>query len=129
MGIYTLVGLGLVAAVLAILLRQYRPEYALLTGLAAAVLILAAIFTAAKEIFARIESLLEVANLPTIYLQAVFKALGISIVAQLGADSCRDAGESAIASKLEMAGKVAVLLVSLPLFESLLQLTQRLFRI
>ena len=45
----------------------------------------------------------------------LFKALGICYLTQFAADSCRDAGESALAVKAEIAGRIAVLLISLPL--------------
>ena len=51
----------------------------------------------------------------------MFKTLGICFLAQFAADSCRDAGESALASKVELAGKISILVLSLPLFEDIAQ--------
>ena len=52
---------------------------------------------------------------PQEYVLVLFKALGICYLTQFAADSCRDAGESALAVKAEIAGRIAVLLISLPL--------------
>ena len=54
------------------------------------------------------------------YVQILFKALGICLITQIACDACRDLGETAVASKVEAAGKISVLLISLPLFEQIL---------
>ncbi len=54
----------------------------------------------------------------------LFKALGVALAVEFTADICRDAGEGALASKLETVGKAELLLLALPLFESLLTKAQ-----
>jgi stage III sporulation protein AD len=49
----------------------------------------------------------------------LFKTLGLCFLAQFAADSCRDAGENALASKVELAGKLAIVILALPLFEKI----------
>lgn len=114
---------------MAVVIRQHRPEFALMLGLAASILILISIINAATEVMSKIEELVSITGLPDGYIQILFKALGISIITQLAADSCSDAGEKAIASKVELAGKVAILVISLPLFEKLLEIVKELFSI
>lgn len=116
MNFLSIVGIALTAAALAVLLRQYRQEYALLIGIAAGVLILIAVITKAQPVFAEINTLMSGAHVNPDYVRVLVKSLGICFVAQLASDACRDAGESAIASKVELAGKFAVLLIALPLF-------------
>lgn len=111
-----IVGIALTAAALAVLLRQYRQEYALLIGIAAGVLILTLVIVKAQPVFAEISTLMAGAHVNAAYVLVLVKSLGICFVAQLASDACRDAGESAIASKVELAGKFAVLLIALPLF-------------
>lgn len=124
-----MIGLALVSATLAILLRQYRPEYGLMLSLICSIVILTMIIAAAKEAMDSIAMLLERANISEEFSGVLFKALGICVVTQLAGDTCRDAGEGAIASKVEMAGKLAVLLVSLPLFLKLLEISATLMAI
>ncbi len=112
----SLIGVALTAAVLAVLLRQYKPDYALLIGIGAGVLILIAVITKAQPVFEEISTLMSGAHVNSEYILILIKSLGICFVAQLASDACRDAGESAIASKVELAGKFAVLLIALPLF-------------
>ena len=122
MDIFMVVGLGVTAAVLAVLLRQYKPEYAMMTGLAAGVIILIYIIVASKPVISEAAALFDKANIKTSYGAILLKSLGICFVAQLAADACRDAGESAIASKVELAGKFTVIIIALPLFEQVAEL-------
>lgn len=55
------------------------------------------------------------------YGEVMLKSLGIALLSQIVADLCRDAGESTVASVVEMAGKAVILLLAFPLVESLLK--------
>lgn len=121
MEILSLIGIGLVAAVLAVVLRQYRPEYAMLISLAAGVLILLQIAQNIVPVVEQVRAILHNTSMPAEYAAVLLKALGICFITQIACDTCKDAGESAIAAKVEMAGKAAVLVVSLPLFSQVLR--------
>lgn len=116
----TLMSLGLVAAVMALTLRQHRPEFALLVSLGAAIFILAGVMEGILPVVEQIEKIVRSANMPAPYLQVLLKALGICFLTQIACDACKDAGEGAIGAKVELAGKVAILVVSLPLFAQVL---------
>lgn len=124
--LFSLVGLGLVAAVLAVVLRPQRPEFALLVSLAAGIFILSGIIVGIIPVVEQIRSIFDSSGLPGQYLQVLLKALGICFVTQIACDACKDAGEGAIGAKVELAGKAAVLVVSLPLFGQVLEIVQRL---
>ena len=109
-------GAALVAAVIAVMLRRYHAEYGMLISILAGVLILAMLLEALPQALGQVTELLQAAALTGKYALILFKALGLCWLAQFAADSCRDAGESALASKVELAGKTAVLLTTLPLF-------------
>ena len=64
-------------------------------------------------------------NSYSLYFSTVLKALGIGIAAQTASDICRDSGENAVASKLEFAAKVGILLLGLPVIREILSLTQK----
>ena len=111
-------GAAVTAAVLAVTLRRYHSEYGMLLSILAGVCILAMLLQALPAVMSQISSLLRAASLPEEYALILFKALGLCWLAQFAADSCRDAGEGALASKVELAGKTAVLLTVLPLFSA-----------
>jgi stage III sporulation protein AD len=61
-------------------------------------------------------------NVPPEYGGIIFKSLGIAFITELASDTCRDVGGTAISTKIELAGKVAILIISLPLFEKILSI-------
>ena len=117
---FAVIGAGMIAAVLAVVLRQHRPEFALLISLAAGVVILLRVADDILPVVEQVHAIIDRTALPDAYVQILFKALGICFLTQIACDTCKDAGESAIAAKIEIAGKVAVLAVSLPLFTQVL---------
>lgn len=114
------------AAVLALFLRKYSPEYALVTGILAGILLLFSVINEARPIFSALKRLFENSGLSTEYGVLLFKALGVCILTQLSADACRDAGENGLATQTEWAGKIAILILALPLFENIAQIATQL---
>ncbi len=114
--------LGVTASLLGLALRKEREEQALLLGLAAAALI----FTAAIQSLQGAEGLLrragERAGLSAALTAPVLKSLGLALLGRFSAQLCRDAGQASAAQAVELASACAILCVSLPLLQSLLEL-------
>jgi len=117
MNIIAIAGIAIITAILAVMLKRYHQEYSIIISIAAGILILFQIFANITPAIQQINTLLSSAGLTADYAAILFKSLGICFLAQFAADSCRDAGESALASKVEFAGKIAIVVLSLPLFE------------
>ncbi|MCM1334582.1 MAG: stage III sporulation AC/AD family protein [Eubacterium sp.] len=117
-----LTGAGIAAAVLSAILRRYNGEYGLYISLAACALILGAVLNAVAPLLSLIASLREAAGIESAYIEVLLKALAVCCMTQLASDCCRDGGEAAIASKIDFAGRIAVILLSVPLFEKLIGL-------
>ena len=122
MDIFRVVGLGFIAAVMALLLRQNRPEIAIQISIAAAVVIFFYIAPYFLGIVRMFEDLTEQLSIDLRFFDIVLKIIGIAYITQLGAELCRDAGENAIAAKIELAGKVILLVMSMPIVYSLINL-------
>ena len=110
------VSAAVVAAFLTVVLRRYLPEQALAVGLIGGVVILAVAGISAMPVLDEIRALLSDGGVSGEYVTVLFKALGVSLLTQLAADACRDAGEQGLAAKAEFAGKIAMLVLALPLF-------------
>lgn len=126
MNIFGIAGLAVVATVFAVLLRKYRPEISTVIGLITAMMILVYAVSKVQPAFNEINHLMSNAKVNTQYISILIKSLGICFIAQLASDVCRDAGETAIASNVELAGKLAVLIVALPLFGEVADLVLKL---
>lgn len=126
MNIIGLVGIGITAAILAIVIKQYKPEIAMLISVLAGVIILMVAISVLGPVLKTISELTGMAGLDSTYANALLKALAIVYITQLASDSCKDVGETAIASKLELAGKIAVVLISLPMFQAIVEMVIKL---
>lgn len=113
--------LCLLAALIIVFLKQYKSEYAMLTALAAGVVVLGLLLGYAAPLLEQLYGLAD-QTAAADYFKTALKALGISYITAFAADSCRDFGQSALAAKAELAGRCAVFLLSLPLLSAVLEL-------
>ena len=126
--LFALVGLGIVAAIIAVVLKQHRPEFAMMLSVGAGVLILGGVLVGMLPVINQIRQIFSTTAVPQQYIQILFQALGLCFVTQIACDACKDAGESAIGAKIELAGKISVLVISLPLFTQVLDIVRMLLR-
>ncbi len=110
---------AVIVAFLAVVLRRYAPEQGMALSVAAGVLIVTAVLSGALPLLQEWKDLLAGSGLSDAYVTVLFKALGVCLLTQLASDACRDAGEQGLASKAELAGKLSLLTVALPLFRKL----------
>ncbi|MCL2014571.1 MAG: stage III sporulation AC/AD family protein [Oscillospiraceae bacterium] len=121
MDLYSLLGLSVAGAALATLLRQYKPEFAMAVSLVLGAFIFMSVIINMTPVFDTLKELGERVS-DNRYVSAVIKCLGVCYLTSLASDICRDTGQTAIASKVELAGKVSILLLSLPLFNELISI-------
>ncbi len=120
--IIKIIGIGLVALVIIIILKQYKPEYAIYVSIIAGILIL---FLAMEKLSGIIELLQSISNKTYInqqFLGILLKITGIAFLTEFAVSVCSDAGEKAIASKIEIGSKVIIITMSMPIITSLLEL-------
>jgi stage III sporulation protein AD len=120
-------GLGLVTTLLLIILRKERPEIAMLLAAAAALLILGAMLQKINAILLVFETLAAKADLNQGYFKIILRIIGFAYLAGFGAQLCRDAGENGMAGKIELAGKLFILSLGLPVMAGLVDLVFRMF--
>lgn len=119
MEILAISGIALVSTVLCLTLKKYHPEYSMIVSIAAGLLILGTILSKIYPAISEIRSLVINAGLSSEYSSILLKTLGICFVTQFSSDCCKDAGESSLASKVELTGKLSIILIALPLFEKI----------
>ena len=93
MDMMAFLGVGIVGMTLAVLLKQYKPEYAPIVSLGTGVVVLLGVASGLAPVFEELGSLLESAGLPMEYGAVLTKSLGICFLTQLAGDACRDAGQ------------------------------------
>lgn len=127
MDFFSIVGIGLVGVILASLVRQTKPDFAILITLATSAFIFYAVLSQIRDLLDWWAEMGNEFGLINDYLAPLIKILGITYLTQFSAQACRDAGEGAIAVKLELAGKILILTLSLPILEMVLELIKNLF--
>lgn len=121
-------GIVVIALLLSVFLRNYKSEFSLLIVICAAVLIFIIISKDLHTVVTHFSELTESVDGIGQYINLMLKVLGISLIAQLLSDLCRDSGESALATQTETAAKVIILIISYPLFESVIKIVTGLLK-
>ena len=120
--IIKIIGIGLTGLVIIVILKQYRPEYAIYVSIIAGVLILFLAMQKISGVINLLQSISEKTYINKNFLGILLKITGIAILTEFAVSICSDAGEKAIASKIEIGSKVIIIAMSLPIITSLLEL-------
>lgn len=127
--IATIAGIAVAAAGAAILLKQYKPEYAFGISVAAGIIFLLFIVTRAAEIIEEISGFADASGIDSKNYGIVLRCLGVCLVTNAAAETCKDCGQSSIAAKVVIAGKALVLIMALPLFSELMNVIKAILEI
>ncbi len=126
MDIIKIVGLGLVVTILVVIIKQQRPELAVQLSIVTGVVIFTMMLGKINSVISLMKQLAQKTNISFLYMGTILKIIGVAYIAEFGAQICRDAGEGAVASKIEFAAKVIVIVLAIPIivavFDSLLKL-------
>ena len=121
MEIFKIAALGLAGAVLAVFIKNQRAEFAISVSLISAVIIFAMVLPYFKVLIKMFGEISNQVGLSQSYVGLILKVIGIAYAAQFASELCRDAGECAIAAKIELSGKVIIMTLSMPVLYSLLE--------
>ncbi|AIG25995.1 stage III sporulation protein AD [Brevibacillus sp. 7WMA2] len=121
MDIVQIVGLGLVATLLALVIKEQKPLFAFLLAIVSGVIIFTFLIGKISDVIRVLEKLAVHADLNLVFLSTILKIIGIAYIAEFGAQVTRDAGQGAIASKIELAGKVLILVMAVPIIQIIIE--------
>ena len=125
MDIAQILAFAFVVVVLVVTVRRERPEIALLISMIAGVLIVIKVLAPLGEAVGALADLAVKANVERFYLDTVLRIVGVAYLAEFGAQVCRDAGESALGGKVELAGKVLIAVMAVPVIGAVVQVILR----
>ena len=119
-------GICVAASILCSLFSNFGKEYSIYIKLASGAAVLSIVIFYVSPITETLYMLYEKAGTDEEYLTILFKALGICYITQFASDICKDCGENTLAVQAEIAGKIALMLLALPLFGTLAELISEL---
>ena len=121
MDIIKIIGIGFIAVIIIIIIKQYRPEFAIYVSIGAGILIFSIIAGKLSGIIEILKSFANKTSINNTFLILLIKITGIAILTDFAVSICKDSGESAIASKVDLGGKVIIMAMSIPIMSSLLE--------
>ncbi len=122
MEIIKIVGIGMVATVLSVILKRTRPEFTLFISIITGVIIFTMILGELSYIIETLNNLSRRVNIEFTYFSTILKIIGIAYLIEFGAQISRDAGEDSIAMKIELGGKVIIMVLAIPILLALMDL-------
>ncbi|MDX8046020.1 stage III sporulation protein AD [Gracilibacillus sp. S3-1-1] len=129
MELFEVISIGVIASVLFLLIKDKQPTIAFLVVLFTVIYFFLFIMQYVQEILRLIAYLGERANINSVYIKTILQIIGISYITEIGANIVRDAGLKSVAVKIEMVGKVFILILAIPIFQSLIETIINIFPI
>ena len=126
MEIVKIIGIGLVSLILIVIIKQYKPEFALYVSLGVGIIIILLVLDKLLGIIQLLTTLSQKAGINATYLSILLKITGIAILTEFGVSICKDAGETAVANKIEFGGKIIIISISIPIISALLEVIMQL---
>ncbi|MFD2630800.1 stage III sporulation protein AD [Oceanobacillus kapialis] len=121
MDIIQIVTLGIVASILYLILKEINSSIAFFIVLITGIVIFFSVIQQISGIFQLIQSLGTKANVEGMYMDTILKIIGIAYIAELGAGITKDAGLGSVAAKIELAGKIFILLLAVPIISAVIE--------
>lgn len=122
MEIIKIIGIALIALIIIILLKQYKPEFAIYISLLTGVLILLLVIDKLTMITQLLETIASKTSINSEFISLLLKITGIAFLSEFAVSICKDSGEGAIASKIELGSKIIIIAMSIPIISSLLEI-------
>lgn len=122
MDIVKIIGVGLIALIIIILLKQYKPEFVIYVSLIAGAIIIFMVLDKLTGIVDLLTNLSNKVGINNQFLGILLKITGIAFLTEFAVSICNDSGESAIANKIDLGGKIIIIAISIPIISALLEL-------
>ena len=121
MNITQIVGLALMVTVFLLILRQEKPVMALLLSIVFSILIFIMMMEKMGAIINVMKELTQRAGINYFFMTTILKILGVAYLGEFAAVICQDAGEQAVAKKVEFAAKIMIAVLALPIMVAILE--------
>ncbi len=122
MEVIKIIGVAFIALIIVIILKQYKPEYTIYVSILVGALILLMVLDELTGIINLLQNIANKTNINSKFLGLLLKITGIAFLSEFAISICQDAGEGAIASKIEIGSKIIVIAMSIPIISSLLEI-------
>ncbi len=122
MEIVKIVGVGITSLIIIIILKQYKPEFTIYASLIGGAVIIMMSVSKLAGIVSILANLSNKIGLESEFLKIILKITGIAMLTEFAVSICKDSGETAIANKIDLGGKIIIVSISIPIITALLEL-------
>ena len=111
--------LGIIVSILSVFLKNVKPEYSILCLLIGGTIILLYILNSMLGLFNFFDEIVTKTGINNDLFMTMLKIVGVGYLVEFSASVCRDSGNSSIADKVVLAGKIMIFVISMPILNSL----------
>jgi len=113
--------IGIIGVLLAVFMKESKPEFAVYISLGTCLMIFFYSVSKIEFLVGSVNTVLSYISINTSYLLILMKIVGITYIAEFSSNICKDAGFSTIAGQIEIFSKLAILAISMPILLALLE--------
>ncbi|MBO5925364.1 MAG: hypothetical protein J6Q52_03835 [Clostridia bacterium] len=122
MNILSIISIALISVIIINLVSKYNPDFSIIATVVAGIILLVSIVGYFTDIVDKFEQIVSVTGINDDIFSVVLKVVGLSYITQFSADICKDFGVNSIAQKVELAGKIAIFTVALPIVSGMISI-------
>lgn len=120
--IFKIIGLALITTIGVIIVKQIKPEIAIFVGLAGSIIIFLYIINLLEQVFDLFNYILDATNINGEMFAILLKIVGVGYITEISANICADSGNNAVASKVQLAGKLVIFVLAIPIITNLVEM-------
>ena len=124
MDIFKIIGVAFITAITSVILKSTKPELSFAVTITGVIVILLFLVDALRDTLTIFATISQMTGIENGLLKILLKIVGVGYITEFGAGILKDFGSNAVADKVTLAGKIAIVMLSLPVIESLLTLIQ-----
>lgn len=121
-----IVGFGILASLMVVILKENSKEVSIVLVIASSIVLLLASINYLTPIVSMVENIVSKTSIDSSYITVILKVTGIAYLIEFGKDICIDAGQNSIANKMEIAGKIIIASLSVPVITSVFEVVEKL---
>ncbi|MEG0074149.1 MAG: stage III sporulation protein AD [Clostridia bacterium] len=120
MDIFKIVCIGIICTIIIVMFKNIKSEYAVIISIVGSLIIMFFVLSKLSKVVLMITSIINKTGVDFKYLSLILKITGIAYLVSIGSNICKDAGQNALASKIDIAGKVIIVTYSMPILGQML---------
>ncbi len=119
MDLTKLIVIAIASALGVLLLRQAKPELAVVVGLVGTILIFLLVMNGLTKIVGSINGIVAQTGLAVELFGSILKIVGIGYLCEIAASICQEAGAKSVADMVILGGKVVIMVLAIPIIQAL----------